>query len=320
MDQRSDDADATAGARYRAAASDPRPPAAVIWFQAVRPKTLLLSITPVAAGTGLALLAEGAASLAVVALAIAAATAIQIGTNLWNDACDGVNGTDTAKRLGPPRVTAAGLLPAVAVKRAALFSFLVAVLGGLGLVAIGGWPIVLVGVSSLVCGLLYSAGPRPIAATPFGEVFVFVFFGLVAVAGTYYLHTGAVSPEALLFGSVVGLPASAVLLVNNHRDRAGDAANGRRTLAILAGVETTRLLYGAFLLLALTGAAVLARPACAMAVLAFLPVAAATLALAWDMQHQPISWRLNATLARTAALQALLVVTVVSARWACAAT
>ena len=156
------------------------------WLLAVRPRTLSLSVTPVAAATALAYLADGTVNVLAFVLAVTAAIAIQIGTNLWNDACDGERGVDSASRIGTVRVTAAGLITAPQVRRGAITAFLLAGLCGVGLVAIGGLPILAIGVVSLICGFLYSSGPHPIAATPFGEVFVLAFFGVIAVTGTYY--------------------------------------------------------------------------------------------------------------------------------------
>jgi 1,4-dihydroxy-2-naphthoate octaprenyltransferase len=169
--------------------------------------------------------------------------AIQICSNLYNDVADHERGGDGPDRLGPLRVTAAGLLSPAQVRRGAMISTVVAALAGLALIYVGGWPILVLGILSLVAGWAYTGGPVPIAYTPFGEVFVLVFFGLGAVAGTTWLHTAVLSGAALLAGSATGLFAAAVLLVNNHRDAVADARVGRRTLAILAGPRGTQALY-----------------------------------------------------------------------------
>lgn len=275
-----------------------------IWALAVRPKTLLLSITPVISGTALALLETGEANAVAFILAAIAAAAIQIATNLWNDACDGASGLDDEGRLGPKRVTQAGLLSAAQVRRGAIGTFLLAAVCGVGLILIGGVPILVIGILSIICGLLYSAGPHPISATPFGELFVLVFFGVVAVSGTYFLHAGMVTAPSLVMGLIVGWPAAAVLLINNHRDREGDARNGRRTLAIVAGIDASRWLFGGFLGVAVLSAAALV--ACWQGWMLLLPATIAALILFKVTYRRPISSALNATLAHTAAFQALL--------------
>jgi len=308
--------------RPRSAAREPeqqRTPPFGLWLLAARPKTLLLSVTPVVAGTALALIDHGAINSIALALALIAAIAIQIGTNLWNDACDGASGLDDHSRIGPMRVTAAGLITARRVHGAALIAFAVASLCGLGLIVLGGWPILVIGVASLLCAVLYSSGPWPIAATPFGEVFVFIFFGLAAVAGTYYLHAGTVTPRALLLGAVVGLPAAAVLLVNNHRDRVSDARNGRKTLAIIAGVGGARILYGALLVAALAAATILAAPSCALGWLVLAPAMALTAWQSLRFARHPIDAGLNRMLAATAGLQAVLAASALIAILPCAA-
>lgn len=220
-----------------------------VWWTAIRPRTLSIAATPVMVGTALAL-AEGAAAnwLAMLA-ALCCALLIQVGTNLHNDAADFERGADRADRIGPLRVTAAGWASPAAVRRAAAISFALALLLGAYLVGIGGWPILLAGIASLIAGWAYSGGPRPISHTPLGEVFVLVFFGLVAVAGSHWLQAGAGSVDAWLAGMVVGMPAAAVLLVNNYRDLEDDLRSGRRTLAALVGRDNSRSVYAALLLL-----------------------------------------------------------------------
>jgi 1,4-dihydroxy-2-naphthoate octaprenyltransferase len=218
------------------------------WIMAIRPRTLGLSISPVVVGTCLAWAKTGRISWLVFVAAAMGGVLIQVGTNLYNDAADFERGGDGPDRVGPPRATALGLLPAREVKAAALLSFGLAAVCGLFLASVGGWPIVLLGLMSILAGLAYSAGPLPISHTPFGEVFVIAFFGLGAVCGTYWLQTLSISRAALLAGTAIGLFAAAVLLVNNHRDVASDKRAGRRTLAMLIGPRLTLVLYAVLIM------------------------------------------------------------------------
>jgi len=276
-----------------------------LWWQGARPRTLTIAAAPVLVGCALAG-AEGAALDWVVALAtLACALAIQIGTNLHNDAADFERGNDRAERLGPLRVTAAGWATPAQVKRAARIVFAVAFALGIGLVARGGWPILLLGLASLAAGWAYSGGPRPISHTPLGEVFVLVFFGLAAVAGSHFLQSGALSPAALAAGAAIGAMGAAVLMVNNIRDLVEDTRAGRRTLANVLGRRGARAAYGAMMLSPFAIAGGLAagtpgRPA-TLLVLALLPAA---VSLARDMR-QLEGAALNLVLAQTARLQFL---------------
>lgn len=259
----------------------PQPRGAKLWWQAIRPKTLGMAISPVIIGTALAWTgATPVVHVEVPAVILLCAIAIQAGTNLFNDAQDFLNGTDGANgsdRLGPPRVTALGWALPHQVSIAGLTIFLAAMLGGLYLVAIGGWPIYILGISSLGAGYLYSRGPYPISHSPFGELVVIGFFGIAAVTGTYYLQIGGVSTAAWLWGVAMGLPAGAVLLLNNVRDAKGDQQAGRRTLAIRIGLTASRHLYGLlmiapFVVLAITVATQMTSPG-ALAGLATAPLA-----------------------------------------------
>ncbi len=219
-----------------------------IWLLACRPRTLTLSLAPVAVGAALAYAGHGGLRWSAVLVALLASALIQIGTNLHNDAADSLRGADGPERIGPKRVTAAGLLAAASVEKGAAGCFAGAALGGLYLVFLGGWPILALGLLSILCGWLYSSGPRPISASPFGEVFVIAFFGLGATCGTYFLASERLDPSAIFAGLALGLFAAAVLLVNNHRDRIEDARNGRRTLAILLGPRASAMLYAVLML------------------------------------------------------------------------
>lgn len=219
-----------------------------LWWLAVRPRTLPLAATPVLVGTALAW-AEGAPrSWLVAGAALLAAMLIQAGTNLHNDAADCERGADGAGRLGPTRITAAGWATPAQVRAAAIAAFGLAFLIGLYLAVIGGGPIVAVGLASLAAGWAYSGGPRPISYTPFGELFVLVFFGLVAVGGSYFLQAGALSPASIVTGLAVGAPAAAVLMANNLRDLAADIAAGRRTLAAVIGPAASRCVHALLVL------------------------------------------------------------------------
>ena len=227
------------------------------WVMAARPQTLPAGIAPVLAGVGLAV-ADGVFALAPALAALLGALLIQVGTNFANDYYDAVKGADTDEREGFTRVTASGLIEPAAVRRAMIATFGLAVLVGTTLVYLGGLPIVLIGIASIVAGLLYTGGPYPYGYYGLGDVFVFVFFGLVAVAGTYYVQAvatlgagplplwipeGTLTADALIVGAGIGALATAILVVNNIRDRETDRATGKRTLAVLLGYRLSRVEY-----------------------------------------------------------------------------
>ena len=218
------------------------------WFLACRPKTLSVSLSPVLVGTAIAWHDSGTVLWLPLLAAAFGAAFIQIGTNLFNDVGDFLRGTDTPCRLGPKRATAEGWLTPGKVKAGAWLSFALAFLCGIYLVAHGGWPIVAIGLASLTAGWAYTGGPKPIAYGPLGEVFVFIFFGLVAVGGSYYLQTLGLTTLALTAAALVGIHAAAVITVNNYRDLDGDAKSGKRTLAVHLGRPLTRRLYAAEML------------------------------------------------------------------------
>jgi 1,4-dihydroxy-2-naphthoate octaprenyltransferase len=221
---------------------DARPSTATAIWLALRPKTLTAGIAPVLVGTAVAA-ARGQWRLLPALAALAGATAIQIGTNLFNDYEDFRRGADTHERLGPARATQQGWIGAAQVRAMALGAFAVATAFGLYLTAIGGWPVVAIGLASLLSGWLYTGGPAPLAYVGLGDVFVFVFFGLVAVAGTTYVQTGTLEPQAVLAGAALGALATAILVVNNLRDRGTDAQAGKRTLAVRFGATAARAEY-----------------------------------------------------------------------------
>ena len=223
-----------------------------VWILAVRPRTLPAAAAPVFVGSGLAV-HHGRFALLPALAALVGALLIQIATNLANDYYDFVRGADTSERVGPVRVTQAGLLTPRAVHRGMVAALLAALLVGVYLVWIGGWPIVVIGLASLAAAVGYTAGPFPLAYHGLGDLFVFAFFGPVATAGTYHVQALSFSGEAVLAGAGVGALSTAILVVNNLRDRATDERAGKRTLAVRMGAGATRLQY---LLLLATGAAV----------------------------------------------------------------
>jgi len=205
-------------------------------------------MAPVVLGATLAWAVEGQLRWPAILAALFASALIQLGTNLHNDAADSRRGGDGPDRVGPPRATASGLLDGAAVNRGACACFAVAALLGAYLIWVGGWPIFLLGVLSILSGWAYTGGPLPIAYTPLGELFVVAFFGLGAVCGTYWLCTGTMASAAIEAGLAVGCLTGAVLLVNNHRDAEADARVGRRTLAIVTGPTVTSWIYAALML------------------------------------------------------------------------
>ena len=210
------------------------------WILAARPRTLGAALIPVVAGCALAISISAFDPL-VSALVLASAVLIQIATNFFNDAIDHVKGADTAGRLGPTRVTSAGLLPARRVITGAFLTLALAALFALPLVLRGGGIILLVGLLSLLFAYAYTGGPFPLAYLGLGEIFVTLFFGLIAVGGTFYLNTLTFSAAAILAGLQIGLHSSVLLAVNNLRDLETDRAANKRTLAARFGLTFARL-------------------------------------------------------------------------------
>jgi len=213
---------------------------------AARVRTLPAAVAPVLVGTSLALGAGDFNALAFVA-ALLGAMLIQVGTNLSNDYSDARRGADTEDRLGPVRVTAGGLVPPSQVLIATYVSFGLAVACGVYLVAVAGPELIAVGAASILAGVLYTGGPRPYGYEGLGEVFVFLFFGVVAVVGSYFVQVQQLPWQAFVCSVPVGLLASAILVVNNVRDLETDRRAGKRTLAVRLGRERTRDLYAAML-------------------------------------------------------------------------
>jgi len=221
-----------------------------LWLVAARPRTLPAAIAPVLVGTALAVSEDEFRVLAFLA-ALVGSVFIQIGTNLSNDLSDARRGADTEDRLGPVRVTAGGLMPPRRVLIGTYVAFGVAVACGIYLTAEAGWEILVIGIASIVAGVLYTGGPRPYGYEGLGELFVFLFFGIVAVTGSYFVQTEQVRWEAFVLAVPVGLLASAILVVNNVRDVDTDRRAGKRTLAVKLGRERAARLFIAMVAVAL---------------------------------------------------------------------
>jgi 1,4-dihydroxy-2-naphthoate octaprenyltransferase len=220
-----------------------------IWLMAARPRTLPAAVAPVLVGTALAGFAHVFHPLRFLA-ALLSAIFIQVGTNLSNDYSDARRGADTEDRLGPVRVTAGGLVPPKQVLVATYVTFGLAILAGVYLIVVAGWQLLLVGGASILAGVLYTGGPKPYGYEGLGELFVFLFFGIVAVAGSYFVQVKHLNWEAFALAVPVGLLAAAILVVNNFRDIDTDRRAGKRTLAVRLGRERTRVLYAAMVYLA----------------------------------------------------------------------
>jgi 1,4-dihydroxy-2-naphthoate octaprenyltransferase len=234
------------------ASMNPKPviPVWKAWWLAARPKTLPAAIAPVIAGSAVAYHEHGLYLPAAIA-ALITALLLQIAANFANDAIDFKKGADTAERAGPTRVTAGGLLTADAVLKATGVVLALAAVCGLLLVWRAGWPFLLLGLAAIVCAVAYTGGPFPISYLGLGELFVFLFFGLLAVAGTAYVQTLHLTRLALAVSVPIGALAVGILIVNNLRDIPTDTATGKRTLAVRIGARNTQYEYGSMLLIAM---------------------------------------------------------------------
>jgi 1,4-dihydroxy-2-naphthoate octaprenyltransferase len=270
-----------------------------VWLAAARPVTLTAAAAPVMVGLALAD-RTGCVNAMLGLMTLLAALLIQIGTNLANDYFDFVAGADTAARLGPLRVTQAGLVEPSTVRNAALGVLGLAALIGCYLVSVGGWPILSIGIVSLVAAIAYTAGPWPLAYHGLGDAFVFIFFGLAAVNGTVFLQTGTATSLSIAASIPIACLVTAILVVNNLRDVDTDGRAGKRTLAVQFGPGFARAEYGGLVAIAFLMTPVLAWLSGAMLL---LPLAAAPLAFG---EIRTICRRtgaeLNQSLARTAAL------------------
>jgi 1,4-dihydroxy-2-naphthoate octaprenyltransferase len=244
------------------------------WVAGARPRTLPAAVVPVAVGTGVALGYHGFVAWRAI-LALVVGLALQVGVNYANDYSDGIRGTDEV-RVGPVRLVASGLARPRQVRAAALASFAVAGVAGLALAAVTSWWLLLVGAAAVAAAWFYTGGRRPYGYRALGEVSVFVFFGLVAVAGTAYVQLGRVTWLSVAAAAPVGLLACALLVINNLRDIPTDAQTGKRTLAVVLGDARTRLLYAACVLVPFAVAVALAP----VRLLCLVALAAVPLALA----------------------------------------
>lgn len=222
------------------------------WLMAIRLATLPAAVAPVLVGTAMAAF-RGVMEVLPAAAAMAGALLIQVATNLANDYFDDQKGGDAEDRVGPTRVVQAGILPPEAVLRATVLVLGLATVVGIYLVWVGGVPILVIGLLSLICAVAYTGGPFPLAYHGLGDLFVFVFFGLVAVGGTFWVQAGRFDPDLILAGAGIGALTTAILVVNNLRDIESDERAGKRTLAVRVGAEATKI---EFLLLVLLAAAV----------------------------------------------------------------
>ena len=273
-----------------------------IVLQAIRPRTLTAAVAPVLVATAFAA-AGGFARYGVAAACLLSALLIQVGTNLANDYYDYKKGADTHERVGPQRVTQAGLVAPATVRRWAFATFGAAAAVGVYLALLGGWPILLVGIFSIASGWAYTGGPYPLGYHGLGDLFVLVFFGFVATLGTYWVQAGALPGALWLLSIPVGALATAILVVNNLRDRLTDAKAGKRTLAVRLGAGAAKaeyllLLVAAFAAPVLLAARAQLRPWVLLPLCA-LPLAIAPLRLVFGAEGPA----LNAALGGTARLQ-----------------
>jgi len=215
-----------------------------IWVSGARPRTLPAAIAPVLVASALA---GSAFNPVTAALALSVSLSLQIGVNYANDYSDGIRGTDN-DRIGPSRITAGGLAKPSQVKSAAFISFGVAAVAGLGLAITTSWWLIAVGAISIAAAWGYTGGKNPYGYMGLGEIFVFIFFGLVATVGSFYVQAEEITAQSILAGVIVGLLACAILVINNIRDRAKDEVVGKRTLAVRLGDKRSRGLYGALVI------------------------------------------------------------------------
>lgn len=227
----------------------PTPSRLTAWKMALRIPTLTAAVAPVAVGTGVAIHDDAFRLLPALA-ALFGALCLQAGANFANDVFDFERGADTEDRLGPPRATQLGLLSPRQMKTGMWAAFSLAMAVGIYLVYVGGWPIVAVGLASLVAAIIYTGGPWPTGYHALGDVFTFVFFGLVAVVGTYYVQAGEVTSLAVVAAIPVGCTVTQILVVNNLRDIETDRRAGKRTLGVLLGDGGTRIWFVLLMLVA----------------------------------------------------------------------
>ena len=218
------------------------------WLLAARLKTLPAAMSPVILGCALAY-HDGSFYFFIFAMTILAAVLIQVGANFANDVFDFQKGADRDDRLGPTRATQSGLISAEKMKKAMWQTFALAICVGSYLAFKGGWPIVWIGLASIAAGIAYTGGPYPLGYHGFGDIFVFIFFGLIAVPGTYYLQSGTVNALSLYMGIAMGMLSTAILVVNNIRDADMDKLSGKRTLAVQLGKKFSKIQYSILILI-----------------------------------------------------------------------
>ena len=228
------------------------------WCIALRPRTFWIATIPMVVSSALAIAKTHSFHIGTALLALLASLLLQAITNLQNDVGYTTRGAETGRRIGLSRATANGWLAPAQVRTAIAIAVIVTLLVGAPIIVRAGWPAAAMGGASILAAIGYMGGPRPIAFTPLGELTVFVFFGLIAVLGSYYVQTGSVSSGAILAAVAVGALAAALLVVNNHRDRTHDADTGRRTFVVTFGAAASRSLFAALLLIAYAAAPVLA--------------------------------------------------------------
>ena len=283
-----------------AARALPAPGSIGAWRAAARPPTLTAAVAPVLVGTGAAI-GDGVFAAGPFVAALFGALCLQIGANFANDVFDFERGADAGDRLGPPRATQMGLLTPLQMKIGMWAAFLLAFLAGIYLVVVAGWIVVVIGLASIVAGLIYTGGPWPVGYHALGDAFTFVFFGMVAVVGTYFVQAETAPGLVWLAAVPVGCTVTAILVANNLRDLATDRAAGKTTLAVVLGERGTRAWY-VLLLVAAYGVAIALWPTTrvepwALLVLASLPFALGPLrAVAGGTAGRA----LNATLVQTA--------------------
>ncbi len=290
-----------------------------IWWLAIRPKTLTISITPVLLGAALAWHDYAAFSTLTFVVILVSALCIQIGTNLYNDAADFEKGADTEQRLGPQRAAQQGWLTAEQIKSGALLSFIIAFTAGIYLAWLGGLAIIILGLVSIFCGYAYTAGPKPIAYSPSGELFVILFFGFAAVGGSYFLLSHNINFLVLFIASGIGSMASAILLINNYRDLDSDEQVNKLTLVHYTGRPMARIIYIVmiiypyailFILPSLSSMPVLQPTQAAYSWFILLPLLSFPIAIKLIklFLSLEISTQLNRVLAKTAQLQLIYTV------------
>ncbi|CAB4640059.1 unannotated protein [freshwater metagenome] len=267
------------------------------WIAGARPRTLPAAIAPVVVATSLA---DKESNTVAALLALVVSLALQIGVNYANDYSDGIRGTDN-DRIGPLRITASGLATPSQVKSAAFISFGVAAIAGLALAINSSWWLIAVGALSIAAAWGYTGGKNPYGYMGLGELFVFIFFGLVATIGSFYVQTDRITGESVLAGVIVGFLACAILVINNIRDRAKDEVVGKRTLAVRLGDKRSRVLYTALVTLPYLLTAGFGSP-WTMLTLATLPLAVSILKVLWSGAQ---GTALIALLAATGKLQML---------------